>query len=64
MNMTYRPSAEQKKEQRQYEISNAVSTLQRAEQIKKDPALMREVRKQVSAMSKAVGNTRSPKKKK
>lgn len=60
----YTMTAEQKKEQRAYEISNAVSTLQRAEQIKNNPTLMREVKKQVADMSRAIGGSKTPPKKK
>ncbi len=61
----YTKTAQQKKEERQYEINSAVSTLQRAEQIKRDRSLMMEVKKQVQQMSLAVGATKTtPKKKK
>lgn len=57
-------SAEQKKQERQWQVDNALQTLQRAEQIKKDAGLMRDVRKSASDLTKAVGANRTPSKKK
>lgn len=57
-------SAADKKQQRKWEVDNAMSTLQRAEQIKKDPSMMREVRKAATELSKAVGASKIPPKKK
>lgn len=57
-------SATQKKQERQWQVDNALSTLQRAEQIKKDSRLMAEVKKSAAELSRAVGGTRTPAKKK
>lgn len=53
-------TAAQKKEQRQYEVSNALSTLQRAEQIKRDKGLMKEVQKSAADLTRAVGGANRP----
>lgn len=59
-----RASAEQKKQERQWQVDSALSTLQRAEQIRKDASLMRDVRKSAAALTKAVGAPKMPPKKK
>lgn len=59
-----RMSAEQKKQEREWQVRDAMSTLQRAEQIKRDPSLMKEVKKSASELVKAVGSSRTPAKKK
>lgn len=58
-------STAQAKQERQWQVDNALSTLQRADQIKKDKPLMAQVRKAASELQRAVGQpSRTPKKKK
>lgn len=59
-------SAAQKKQERQWQVESALSTLQRADQIRKDKGLMADVKKAASSIAQAVGcNAKAaPKKKK
>lgn len=43
-----------KSESRRWEVENAINTLQRAEQIRKDSALMRDVKKSVMDLEKSI----------
>jgi hypothetical protein len=48
-----------KSESRRWEVESAISTLQRAEQIRKDSALMRDVKKSVMDLEKSImGSTK------
>lgn len=43
-----------KAQERKWEIESAISTLQRAEQIRKDSTLMRDVKKSVMELQKSI----------
>ena len=57
------PRLSRDKEMRQYEVRDALHTLRRAEEIKKDKGLLREVKteakKQVAALQKVTRSSRS-----
>jgi hypothetical protein len=56
-------NAAQKKQERQWQIDSALQTLQRAEQIRNDRPLMKEVQKAATNLTKAVGVSKPPVKK-
>lgn len=56
-------NAAQKKQERQWQIDSALQTLQRAEQIRNDRPLMKEVQKAATNLTKAVGASKPPVKK-
>jgi hypothetical protein len=65
---TIKMSSEDTKRQRQWEVEDAMRTLQRAEQIKRDGGMMRDIKKAAMDLNKLVmgGPTKSkptPKKK-
>lgn len=43
-----------KSQERKWEVESAISTLQRAEQIRKDSGLMRDVKKSVMELQKSI----------
>ena len=47
-------SSVNKAQERRWEVESAISTLQRAEQIRKDPSLMRDVKKSVMDLEKSI----------
>lgn len=47
-------SSVNKAQERKWEIESAISTLQRAEQIRKDSTLMRDVKKSVMELQKSI----------
>jgi hypothetical protein len=51
-----------KSESRRWEVESAISTLQRAEQIRKDSALMRDVKKSVMELGKSIMGSNTKKK--
>lgn len=54
-------SADQAKQERQWQVDNAMSTLKRAEEIRRDPKLMSDVKKSAQSLIKSVGlNKPSP----
>jgi hypothetical protein len=55
-------SGPSKSESRRWEIESAISTLQRAEQIRKDSALMRDVKKSVMDLEKSIMGSNTKKK--
>lgn len=57
-------SASQKKQERQYQVDNALSTLKRAAEIRNDPSLMRDVKKAATDLAKSVGSPTATKKRK
>lgn len=62
-------SAQQKKQERQWEVDSALSTLKRAQEIRQNSSLMKEVKKAATDLAKSVGAGQSnrstpPKKKK
>jgi len=56
------PVKTNKSEERRWQVESAISTLQRAEQIRKDAALMRDVKKSVMDLEKSIMGTASKKK--
>jgi hypothetical protein len=58
-------ASEDRKRERQYQVDNAMNTLKRAAEIKKDPSLMRDVQKAIKQLqASCVGRPTPPKKKK
>jgi hypothetical protein len=53
--MANKISADQIKQERQWQVESAMSTLKRAEEIRKDTKLMSEVKKSAQALVKSVG---------
>jgi hypothetical protein len=54
-----------RKQERQYQVDNAMSTLKKAAEIKKDPALMRDVQKAIKQLqASCVGRPTPPPRKK
>lgn len=51
----YRPSPEEAKERRRYEVEDAMRTLTRAEQIRREPKLMADVRTLATDLKKIAG---------
>lgn len=52
------------KQERQWQVQDAMTTIQRAEQLKKDKPLMQEVKKCAADLQKAVGRAPTPRKRK
>jgi len=64
MNKKSTEAVQDRKRERQYQVENAMSTLKKAADIRKDPALMRDVQKALSQVQAACGVKATPQKKK
>jgi hypothetical protein len=53
--MTKKTETAYAKQERQYQVENAMSTLKKAADIRKDPALMRDVQKALQQVQAACG---------